>query len=127
MKPNNSKLPFAKTPRKKTGKKAATVAEQAWMSRVAELGCMVPDCHAKEVSIHHWRPYGAPTDHYKVIPLCWSHHQGLFSIHKPQHQFEAKYGTQKELLIQVYEKILGKEILPAPAMAIYRKLKEGEG
>lgn len=117
-------LPFAKKPRRKTGKKSATVAEKAWMSRVAELGCMVPDCKAQWIMIHHWRPDGV-TDNYKVIPFCWSHHQGDFSIHNSQKTFETKYGTQRELLIKVYELLLNDGGLPAPAMEIYERLKEG--
>jgi hypothetical protein len=44
-------------------------------------------------------------NHYEVIPLCPSHHQGAFSIHNTKRQFEAMYGTEAELLHRTLKEI----------------------
>ena len=90
-------------------KKPATTKERLHMARVRDLGCIV--CRNEgygysPTSIHHIRPYGSKTDHYKVIGLCPTHHQhgGLgVALHAGQKRWEEKFGTELELLAQVME------------------------
>ena len=87
-------------------KKPATKAEKEHMSRVASLGCWV--C-SQPAQVHHIRPKGLGfsmrSSHYDTIPLCMSHHTGSFSIHNRKKEFEAKYGTEHEILQKVKERI----------------------
>jgi hypothetical protein len=90
-------------------KKPANAAERRHLARLAALGCVV--CRNEgygysPTSIHHIRPQGAKTDHYKAIPLCPQHHQhgGLgIALHAGQKRWEEKFGTEMELLAQVEE------------------------
>ena len=76
------------------------------MSRVADLGCFVCGGIA---SVHHIRPKGTGigrrSSHFEVIPLCYEHHQGQFSIHNTKRKFESIYGKEKEILEQVLEQV----------------------
>ena len=87
-------------------KKPATKAEKEHMSRVASLGCWV--C-SQPAQVHHIRPKGLGfsmrSSHYDTIPLCMSHHTGSFSINNRKKEFEAKYGTEHEILQKVKERI----------------------
>lgn len=87
-------------------KKPATNKERDHMSKVASLGCLI--CQ-KPANCHHIRPIGLGigmrSSHYEVIPLCRSHHLGKFSIHNCKEQFEAMYGTEKELLYRTLKEI----------------------
>jgi len=94
-----------------------TKAEKAHLDRVASIGCIVcwnesfvetPAC------CHHIRAgqgMSQRASNYEVIPLCPMHHQhgghGV-AIHAGQKTWEAKYGTELDLLAQV-RKILGIE------------------
>ena len=92
-------------------KKPPTKAEREHMSRVASLGCWV--C-GQPAQVHHIRNKGKGfgnvgignrSSHYDTIPLCMSHHTGNFSIHNRKKEFEAKYGTEHEILQKVKERI----------------------
>ena len=87
-------------------KKPPTKAEREHMSRVASLGCWV--C-SQPANVHHIRPkglgMGVRSSHYDTIPLCREHHQGKFSIHNCKKEFEAKFGTEHEILQKVKERI----------------------
>ena len=87
-------------------KKVATKGEREHMSKVASLGCLV--CQMP-TQLHHIRPIGLGigmrSSHYHVIPLCMSHHTGQFSIHNCKEQFEARYGTEAELLQRTLKEI----------------------
>lgn len=85
-----------------------TAAEQRFMSDIASLGCLA--C-AKDgntnpwISLHHIDGRTKPGAHMKVIGLCGPHHQqddtdpmGRIAVHPNKARFEAKYGTQYELL-----------------------------
>jgi hypothetical protein len=86
-------------------KKAANKAEKAHMDRVANLGCII--CHNPYVVIHHIttaRGFGGRSSHYEVLPLCVRHHDGGergVAVHAGVKTWEAKFGTQKELLEKV--------------------------
>lgn len=104
---------FAKTaraPMKSRGMKgrAPTAAEEAFMHAMASLGCLA--C-AKDgitnpwVSIHHIDGRTKPGAHMLVLALCAEHHQhddsdprGRIGVHPFKAKFEARYGSQLELL-----------------------------
>ena len=87
-------------------KKAPTKGEREHMSKVASLGCLV--CQ-RPANVHHIRPIGLGigmrSSHYQTIPLCYDHHQGQFSIHNCKEQFEARYGTEDEMLQRTLNEI----------------------
>jgi len=87
-------------------KKAPTKAEREHLSKVASLGCLV--CQ-RPANVHHIRPIGLGigmrSSHYQTIPLCYDHHQGQFSIHNCKEQFEARYGTEHEMLQRTLNEI----------------------
>ncbi|QHA85718.1 Ref family recombination enhancement nuclease [Serratia rhizosphaerae] len=84
-------------------------AEQQHLERVAVLGCCV--CRNLKLGetpaeIHHCRS-GAGTSvracHFRTLPLYHIHHHiGGFgvAIHAGRCQWEAKFGTESELLVQ---------------------------
>jgi len=82
-----------------------TKAEKKWWGRVAELGCIAclkDGIHNEYVSIHHTDGRTKPGAHMRVLALCGPHHQtggeSAPAIHPYKARFEAKYGTQTELL-----------------------------
>ncbi|MHB0806028.1 Ref family recombination enhancement nuclease [Stutzerimonas nitrititolerans] len=95
-----------------------TKAESTHLSRVAALGCIV--CRnlgygESPAACHHIRAgqgMSQRASHFEVIPLCGAHHQtgghGV-AIHAGQKTWEAKYGTELELLAQV-RRLLGIEV-----------------
>jgi hypothetical protein len=88
----------------------ATKTEKKHMDKVAQLGCFVCE---RPAALHHIRPKGTGigrrTSHFEVIPLCPDHHQGKFSIHMSKRAFEEKYGTEKEILEIVLQRIKEEE------------------
>lgn len=110
---------FAKTvkPIKSRGMKgrAPTAAERAFMDKIASLGCLA--C-AKDgvvnpwISLHHIAGRTAPNAHLLVLPLCAEHHQhddsdprGRVGVHPFKAKFEARYGSQIELLAEAKQKL----------------------
>ena len=85
-------------------------AEQEHCKRVAALGCYI--CGA-EPQLHHIRPIGTGigrrSSHFEVIPLCYNHHLGPFSIHNKKLLFEQRHGTEKEILQIITERLYGKK------------------
>lgn len=84
--------------------KSATALEKHRMERVAALGCIICGSPAQ---IHHIGTHaGGGRDHMRTIPLCVMHHTaGIYgtSLHAGKKAFEARYGTEEELLEQVNE------------------------
>ena len=88
----------------------ATKAEREHMIRVARLGCLAckKDGYlTPEVELHHPRHgvgMGRKASHYDVLPLCHAHHRtgghGI-AFHAGKQAWEAKYGTETELLEEV--------------------------
>jgi hypothetical protein len=85
-------------------------AERLHLARVAALGCICPlpdkkgwnRCEAP-AEIHHILngTMGRKASNYEAIPLCPYHHrQGPFgeAVHNGTRSFEAKYGSQREML-----------------------------
>jgi|TARA_R110002051_G_scaffold100647_1_gene171031 hypothetical protein len=83
-----------------------TKKEREHMDLVAQLGCFI--CRSP-ANLHHIRPKGTGigrrSSHMEVIPLCYEHHQGKFSVHGSPKKFKAEYGTEKEMLEQVLEQV----------------------
>ena len=79
-----------------------TKDEKHHMGRVAALGCIICGGLAQ---VHHIKTHmGGGRDHFKTIPLCARHHVGhgySVSLHDGKKAFEAKFGTELELLEKV--------------------------
>ncbi len=87
------------------------VKEQEHCKRVAALGCYI--CGA-EPQLHHIRNdgtgnagIGRKNSNFMVIPLCYNHHLGPFSIHNKKLEFEKRHGTEKEILQIITERLYG--------------------
>lgn len=99
----------------KPGKRTPTTAERAWMDKIVELGCICCRLEGKPprpTTVHHILSGGRRIGHLHTIPLCDpGHHQngqpfGLVSRHPDKARFEARFGTEQELLALV-RKITG--------------------
>ena len=90
-----------------------TKEEKKWMSAVADLGCIVcldehgfVPCH-----VHHILVNGKRSGHLNTIGLCPTHHESgirnafAVSRHPFRREFEARYGTEWELLLKTKELI----------------------
>ena len=84
-----------------------TKAERTHWYRIAEIGCIAclqDGVHNTHVSIHHTDGRTKPGAHMKVLALCGPHHQtgGEWApaIHPYKAQFEARFGTQAQLLAE---------------------------
>ena len=92
-------------------KKVATKGEREHLNKVASLNCLI--CQQPAIC-HHIRNrgdgkgnlgFGNRATAYETIPLCPSHHVGVFSIHNCKEQFEARYGTEHEMLQRTLKEI----------------------
>lgn len=88
-----------------------TKEEEKHFCRLAEIGCVI--C-SQPAEMHHltgnkYRGMSQKANNYQVIPLCPSHHRtgghGV-AIHAGIQTWEAKFGSQEELLEKVLN-ILG--------------------
>jgi len=76
------------------------------MSKVARLGCIVckqmgyPDtpCELHHIKEKGKSKMGKKASDYEVIGLCYLHHRGDQGYHHSPKKFNAKWGSQKELL-----------------------------
>jgi len=96
-----------------------TAAEKHLHDRLAsEVGCIA--CRADgirnlHVSIHHINGRTKPGAHSEVLPLCAGHHQdgtgapGLIAVHPWKRRFEARYGSQAQLLEDCLEILAERE------------------
>lgn len=113
-----SKPPRLAKPMKSRGMKGRppTAEEARFMDAIAKLGCIA--CwkdglwHNEHVSIHHIDGRTKPGAHLLVLPLCAPHHQqddsdpfGRMSLHGHKKPFQARYGTERELLAECIEKL----------------------
>ena len=84
-------------------KKPATKAESDHMGEVAALGCII--CR-RPAEVHHIAGHGMRASHYETIPLCPDHHRnGNDCVHAGRRTFEAKFGTEKELLAKTLTRL----------------------
>lgn len=93
--------------------RAPTAAEKRYHDRIASIGCIackIDSIENDQVSVHHVEGRTRPGAHMKVLPLCFFHHMpngaGVESVHGNKARFEAKYGTQAELMEMCWD-ILG--------------------
>lgn len=91
----------------KPGKRAPTAQERAWMDWIAAQGCIccrMDGLPPRATAVHHILRGGLRLGHRFTLPLCDpGHHQGgqplgLISRHPWKARFEARYGTEMELL-----------------------------
>lgn len=93
----------------KTKQRAVAPAEKVLWDRLANLGCiacMKDGRYNPHVSIHHVDGRTKPGCHLLVLALCAPHHQhddtdpaGRIGVHPFKARFEARYGTQEELML----------------------------
>ena len=94
--------------------RSPTKEEREWMNSAAEFGCVV--CHIdlgvfSPAAIHHLSGKTKPGAHLLSFGLCPRHHQipgpGYVSRHGDgKARFEARYGSESELLEFVRAKLL---------------------
>lgn len=98
------------------GKRTPTKDERAWMDAITALGCIacLIDGHERVPgAVHHILRGGHRIGHLHTICLCQpGHHMdgahlGMVSRHPWKAQFEARYGTEAELL-ELTKKIVSK-------------------
>jgi len=90
--------------------RAPTAEEARFMDAIAGLGCVAcrkDGWHNPDVSVHHIDGRTKSGAHLLVLPLCAGHHQDgtgpnttLIAVHPYKARFEARYGTQRELLAE---------------------------
>lgn len=106
--------PRAKEVKARPGKRAPTVLEREWLDAIVAYGCIC--CHLdgqapRPTAVHHILRGGRRIGHLFSLPLCDpGHHQGgqplgLLCRHPNKAQFEARYGTELELLQEVKTRI----------------------
>ena len=109
----------AKAPRplKSRGMKGRppTAEEACFMDAVAQLGCIAclkDGVVSPWIGLHHIDGRTKPGAHMLVLPLCSGHHQdgtgsnpSLIAVHPYKSRFEARYGTQRELLAECVAKL----------------------
>lgn len=87
-----------------------TAEEARFMDKMGKLPCIAcqKDGWTNHViSLHHIDGRTKPGAHFLVIPLCGPHHQqddtdprGRISLHGRKATFQARYGTERELLAE---------------------------
>jgi hypothetical protein len=100
-------VPVPKPEACKPGKRTPNAAEREWMDAITAIGCIacLIDGHpGTPGAVHHLLRGGQRIGHMHTICLCDpGHHQngaqfGKVSRHPWKARFEAKYGTEEELL-----------------------------
>ncbi len=89
-----------------------TKREQNWMDAICKLGCIVcrrEGTQGVRAEPHHLLSGSKRKGHLFSIPLCHTHHRSQIdteqytSRHPWKTRFEARYGTEAELLAKVQE------------------------
>lgn len=89
-----------------------TADEKRHMTAVSALGCIVCRLFMQTYSpaeIHHTDGKTKPGAHFKVLGLCHWHHRGgndcetYTSRHPFKTEFEARYGSEQELMDKTAE------------------------
>lgn len=80
-------------------------------SVVGCIACRQEGMFTPRISIHHIDGRTKPDAHWLVLSLCGPHHQdagipGVCAVHPWKTRFEARYGTQRELLRECLEILL---------------------
>jgi hypothetical protein len=104
-----------KMPKRLTSKQRAVTSEEKMLwdrmaNRIGCIACALDGNRNMHVSIHHMDGRTKPGCHTKVLPLCAGHHQdgtgndkSMIAVHPYKARFEARYGSQNELLDMVME------------------------
>jgi hypothetical protein len=107
-----SKAPKLAKPIKSRGLKGRppTADEARFMDRMGELpciACLKDGWTNRQISLHHIDGRTKPGAHFLVLPLCPPHHQqddsdirSRISLHGRKATFQARYGTERELLAE---------------------------
>lgn len=104
---NDAVVAIPKGEKAKPGKGAPNAEERAWMDWITSYGCIACriDGHGfTPPAVHHILRGGRRMGHRYTLPLCDpGHHQGgeakgMVSRHPWKARFEARYGTELELL-----------------------------
>jgi len=88
-----------------------TKAEKAFHDDLASLGCIacrIEGRYNSHVSIHHVRGRVRSNCHMYVLPICGPHHQDdgtAIAIHPWKARWEAAYGKQEDLVLQLWEEL----------------------
>lgn len=102
----------------KPGKRTPTVAEKRWMDAITAIGCIACRIDGRPGvpgAVHHLLRGGLRIGHLHTICLCDpGHHKdggpmGLVSRHPWKARFEARYGTEEELL-ELSRRLVGEEV-----------------
>lgn len=98
-------------------KRSRTKAEREHLSRVAELGCWAcrkDGNYGTPAEIHHIRDgmgMAQRASDFETIPLCPAHHRtgerGTLSVQNHYQQFQNRYGSERQLLIEVLAELAG--------------------
>lgn len=106
--------PLPKGPKAKPGKRTPNKAEAEWMDKIVAHGCVacwVDFNRHVAPAVHHILRGGVRLGHLFTLPLCDpGHHQngdrfGMVSRHPWRKQFEARYGSELELLEQLRKEL----------------------
>jgi hypothetical protein len=101
----------------KPGKRTPTALEERWLAAIVAHGCIackidIPNAPTWQTpAVHHIVVGGRRLGHLFTLPLCDpGHHQGgyalgLTSRHPWKARFEAKYGTEFELLARLKQEL----------------------
>ena len=103
-KPLQARKPMNKVSAKRKARKAAEKAQGAWehMARVKALPCVI--CGAAPPSqAHHVTGDKMPRSDWRVIPLCYSCHQGPQGYHAAKRSWVARNGPDYSHLDRVKE------------------------
>lgn len=101
---------FPKGVKHRPGKRSPTREEQRWMNAIVESGCIacrIDGQPPRPTTVHHILRGGVRMGHLFSLPLCdIGHHQkgehlGLVSLHPTKAAFEARYGTEWDLLARL--------------------------
>lgn len=107
---STSGVPVGKLEPARPGKRTPTVAERAWMDWITAQGCIacrLDGLGFRPAAVHHILRGGQRIGHLDTLPLCDpGHHQqgqqfGMVSRHPWKARFEARYGTEQELLARL--------------------------
>jgi hypothetical protein len=106
--------PVGKGEKAKPGKRTPTKEEARWMAQIVAHGCIacrLDGLPPRPTAVHHILRGGVRMGHLHTLGLCDpGHHQngaqfGMVSRHPDKAAFEAKYGTEAELLARLRAEI----------------------
>jgi len=104
-----------------------TAEEARFMDKMGKLpciACLKDGWTNRTISLHHIDGRTKPGAHFLVLPLCGPHHQqddtdprGRISLHGRKATFQARYGTERELLAECISMIRNSETTTVAAGA----------